>query len=363
MLVADAMEIPGNLGTLIRTLDACAADCLVLTSKRTRLTHPKVLRSSQGMNMKVPLVEFAEIGDAIGWLPPGPFTVYLADTDDSISYRQADFGGRTALVRRQRAVRHLAALGRLLADFVDQVLTGNLLEVHRRHDAAQASSECNQVVRLGWWLGHGEFLPGSLARHWLTRRREPIAGINPEHASSSLVEVLGRCGFDLIFIDCEPGGPGIERVADMARAARAAGTVSVPALEHGPGSDQALSGMWHRRIDPARDRERGTNRKHPCRHRRGKSARRGEPLILILLIVVTGVANAADILRADGVDAIQVGPGDLAVSMGLPRYGDHQQVTEAMFELYGLARRLGSLPVDHRAASGSRPWPMQEGIS
>ena len=68
ILVADAMEIPGNLGTLIRTLDACAADCLVLTSKRTRLTHPKVLRSSQGMNMKVPSLEFAEIGDAVDWL-------------------------------------------------------------------------------------------------------------------------------------------------------------------------------------------------------------------------------------------------------------------------------------------------------
>ena len=44
ILVADGMEIPGNLGTLIRTLDACAADCLVLTNRRTRLTHPKVLR-------------------------------------------------------------------------------------------------------------------------------------------------------------------------------------------------------------------------------------------------------------------------------------------------------------------------------
>ena len=98
VLVADAVEIPGNLGTLIRTLDACAADCLVLTSKRTRLTHPKVLRSSQGMNMKVPSIEFAEIGDAIGWLRENKFTVYLADTDDSISYRQADYSGRTALV-------------------------------------------------------------------------------------------------------------------------------------------------------------------------------------------------------------------------------------------------------------------------
>jgi RNA methyltransferase, TrmH family len=98
ILVADAMEIPGNLGTLIRTLDACAADCLVLTSKRTRLTHPKVLRSSQGMNMKVPSLEFAEIGAAVDWLRRSNVTVYLADTDDSISYRQADYAGRTALV-------------------------------------------------------------------------------------------------------------------------------------------------------------------------------------------------------------------------------------------------------------------------
>jgi TrmH family RNA methyltransferase len=98
ILVADAMEIPGNLGTLIRTLDACAADCLVLTSKRTRLTHPKVLRSSQGMSMKVPSLEFAEIGAAIDWLLRSDVTVYLADTDESTSYRQADYSGRTALV-------------------------------------------------------------------------------------------------------------------------------------------------------------------------------------------------------------------------------------------------------------------------
>ena len=70
----------------------------MLTSKRTRLTHPKVLRSSQGMSMKVPSVEFAEISDAIGWLRQHRFTVYLADTKESIGYRQADYRGRTAIV-------------------------------------------------------------------------------------------------------------------------------------------------------------------------------------------------------------------------------------------------------------------------
>jgi RNA methyltransferase, TrmH family len=98
ILVIDGIEIPGNLGTLIRTADACAADCLVLTNRRTRLTHPKVLRSSQGMSIRVPAVEFEDVAEAISWLDGHGFAVYLADTDDSQNYRGCDYAGRTALV-------------------------------------------------------------------------------------------------------------------------------------------------------------------------------------------------------------------------------------------------------------------------
>ncbi|MDH4077064.1 MAG: hypothetical protein OEW29_14105, partial [Acidimicrobiia bacterium] len=56
--VADGMNIPGNLGTLIRTIDACGADALVLTNRRTRLTHPMVFRASQGMLLTVPIIDF-----------------------------------------------------------------------------------------------------------------------------------------------------------------------------------------------------------------------------------------------------------------------------------------------------------------
>lgn len=98
VLVTDALEIPGNLGTLIRTLDACAADCLVMTNKRTRMTHPKVLRSSQGMSIKVPSFDFEKAEEAISWLIAEGFTVYIADTDESTNYRRCDYQGRTALV-------------------------------------------------------------------------------------------------------------------------------------------------------------------------------------------------------------------------------------------------------------------------
>ncbi|UWZ54566.1 hypothetical protein Daura_50495 [Dactylosporangium aurantiacum] len=98
VLVADGLEIPGNLGTLIRSLDACGADCLVLTNRKTRLTHPKVIRASQGTILTVPTVEFEQTADAVGWLRRHRFTVLLADTDEAVNYRRADYSGRTALV-------------------------------------------------------------------------------------------------------------------------------------------------------------------------------------------------------------------------------------------------------------------------
>lgn len=98
VVVADGIEIPGNLGTLIRTLDACGAECLVLTNRRTRMTHPKVFRGSHGMSLTIPFLEFDEPDDAAAWLKDRGFTVYLADTDDAQHYRHVDYSGRTALV-------------------------------------------------------------------------------------------------------------------------------------------------------------------------------------------------------------------------------------------------------------------------
>ncbi len=99
IVVADAMEIPGNLGTLIRTLDAADADCLVLTNRRTRLTHPKVFRASQGMILTMRVLDFERTEDAISWLQSNNVNVYLADTDDAKNYRSFDYSStHTAFV-------------------------------------------------------------------------------------------------------------------------------------------------------------------------------------------------------------------------------------------------------------------------
>jgi tRNA G18 (ribose-2'-O)-methylase SpoU len=98
VLVADGIEQPGNLGTLVRTLDACGADCLVLTDARTKPTNIKVFRASHGTILRIPTVTFDKTGDALGWLDAHGFQVYLADTDGASRYSDVPFAPRTAIV-------------------------------------------------------------------------------------------------------------------------------------------------------------------------------------------------------------------------------------------------------------------------
>src|SRR3984885_8707114 len=99
VLVADAIEIPGNLGTLLRTLDGCGGDCLIVTNRRTRLNPPKVFRGSRGMNLRVPVIEFADPADAARWLRERGFAVFLETVSTGATpYQQASYWRRTAVV-------------------------------------------------------------------------------------------------------------------------------------------------------------------------------------------------------------------------------------------------------------------------
>ena len=98
VLVADGVEYAGNLGTLIRTADAANADCLVLTSRRARPTHPAVYSASRGTVLSTPIVEFDDIPAAAGWLRSHRFRVHLADPAATGTYRVPRYDGPTAFV-------------------------------------------------------------------------------------------------------------------------------------------------------------------------------------------------------------------------------------------------------------------------
>ena len=98
VLVADGVEYAGNLGTLIRTADAANVDCLVLTSRRARPSHPAVYSASRGTVLSTPVVEFDDIASAATWLRGHHFRVHLADPAATGSYRVPQYDGPTAFV-------------------------------------------------------------------------------------------------------------------------------------------------------------------------------------------------------------------------------------------------------------------------
>jgi RNA methyltransferase, TrmH family len=99
VLVADGIEYAGNLGTLVRTADACAVDALVLTRATARLTHPKAFAASRGTVLTTPVLSFDTVTTARAALARAGFTAYVADPAGATPYRRAGLGtGRTAVV-------------------------------------------------------------------------------------------------------------------------------------------------------------------------------------------------------------------------------------------------------------------------
>lgn len=99
VLVADGIEYAGNLGTLVRTADACAADALVLTRATARLTHPKAFAASRGTVLTTPALTYSSVVEARTALDRAGFTAYVADPAGATAYRDAGLGtSRTAVV-------------------------------------------------------------------------------------------------------------------------------------------------------------------------------------------------------------------------------------------------------------------------
>lgn len=97
ILVLDGLQIPGNIGTIIRCADGAGADAIIITNRKQRLSHPKLVRSSTGSLFSFPIIE-AETNQAIYWLKQQHFQVITTDTEASTSYRQANYAGRVAVV-------------------------------------------------------------------------------------------------------------------------------------------------------------------------------------------------------------------------------------------------------------------------
>jgi TrmH family RNA methyltransferase len=98
VLVADNVELAGNLGTLIRCADGAGASAVLLTERRVRVTHPLVVKASMGTLFTMPVVSTSSREQARDWLRRHGCTIVAADPEATCSYRDAPYSGPVAIV-------------------------------------------------------------------------------------------------------------------------------------------------------------------------------------------------------------------------------------------------------------------------
>ena len=97
VLVAEAPEKPGNIGALLRTVDAAGIDAVYIANPKTDLYNPNIIRSSVGTVFTVPI--FMGSSEEIrSHLQQQGFAIYCAALTASQPYDEVSYKGRTAIV-------------------------------------------------------------------------------------------------------------------------------------------------------------------------------------------------------------------------------------------------------------------------
>lgn len=97
LVVAEAIEKPGNLGTILRSADAANVDAVVVCDRCTDINNPNVVRASVGTLFTLPVVETSS-EEALAWLRHHGVQTVAATPHASTLYVEADFSRPTAII-------------------------------------------------------------------------------------------------------------------------------------------------------------------------------------------------------------------------------------------------------------------------
>lgn len=96
-LLIDAVQDPGNIGTMIRTADAAGLDGVILGTGCADLYNPKVLRSAQGSHFHLPVIQ-RPLPGAIEELKAQGTPVFGTSLEGAANYRDVEVNDSFALL-------------------------------------------------------------------------------------------------------------------------------------------------------------------------------------------------------------------------------------------------------------------------
>ena len=96
-LVAETIEKPGNLGSLLRSADAAGATGVIVCDKRTDIYNPNVIRASTGAIFSMPLAETSS-EEAHKWLKSLGIAILSATPHATAVHSDSDMKQGVAIV-------------------------------------------------------------------------------------------------------------------------------------------------------------------------------------------------------------------------------------------------------------------------
>lgn len=96
IIVAEAIEKPGNLGAILRTADAVRVDAVLVCDPRVDAYSPNVVRASRGTVFTVPVVETAST-QALVYLQQRGIHILAATPSAEVEYTRLDLRGPLAV--------------------------------------------------------------------------------------------------------------------------------------------------------------------------------------------------------------------------------------------------------------------------
>jgi 4-hydroxy-2-oxoheptanedioate aldolase len=197
-----------------------------------------------------------------------------------------------------------------------------------------------------------------------------VVAVNLGGANPDIVEALARFGADLIFVDCERTGIGLDAATGLLRAARAAG---LPAVVRSWSSDPAVlvqfldrgaDGIVVPRVESAED---AAAIVETVRYACGEAAQ--DRLVVVQIESRAAVRAIDEIAQVEGVDVFLIGPNDLAYSITGTRGRRSQEVDEAIEHVserlraaacrFGMPARIGDLETFSRCGATFLYYPVE----
>lgn len=198
------------------------------------------------------------------------------------------------------------------------------------------------------------------------QRGGTASGVAVQLACPESVEIAGATGFDFVYIDCEHGSFFLETAVQMIRAAEAAGispivrvpnhepTLIMQALDAGALGvivPNIATGKQAAASVAAAKYKSGSNggMRGACPGTRASwhqvtnwpdfvAWSNANTMIWLLIESPEGVERIDEILAVPGIDALMLGPFDLAHALGYPGQTDHPEVTQRYVSLIRKAK-------------------------